>query len=363
MNTRQNKFFFLCTLMILLSCGSSEKSELLIIPIDVYQDESFRLSDISEKIDVIELETTENSLIGRGGRFGRMLVSNDYILYYDRSDFKILLFDSKGKFLRQISKRGQGPGEYVGISDITTDFKNNRIYFQTTSNKLICYDFDGNFINEVSPFNAVYLNFYNNTLNAIKTYIASGDLTDNKINTVLYEINNNLQIVDSLIISSISVDKGVFMHNADKHYITNTDGDIYLYYPLPTNQENLDNYFIRDTLYQLNGKDLTPYLKLMFSDEKSQPIRSIEYVYRSSRYVFTRYLGKDDSGFFCFDLKTGKGKNMKHMNIDDDIHTEARVLIKPFDSDTDKFYYLHTNIDDSDKEEPNPTLYIGTLKK
>ena len=66
--------------------------------------------------------------------------------------------------------------------------------------------------------------------------------------------------------------------------------------------------------------------------------------------------------FFCYDTKIGKGYDVAE-GYTDDIHTGEVVKIRPFSSDANKFYYLHTNMDDSVKEEPNPTLYIGTLKK
>jgi hypothetical protein len=43
---------------------------------------------------------------------------------------------------------------------------------------------------------------------------------------------------------------------------------------------------------------------------------------------------------------------------------EKRVSIRPFDSNVEKSYYLHRReIPDDSKEEPNPVLFIGTLKK
>ena len=350
--------------MILSSCSSSEKSDILTIPVNVYQDEPILLSEISERIDVIELETTDNSLIG-GGNSNRVLLYKDYILFFDgfAVDPKILLFDNKGKFIRRISKRGQGPGEHTALYDVVADFENNRIYIQTlTSKKIICYDFEGNFIKEVSPFEVLYLNFYNDTLSAISIHIESGDITDYKINSVLYKINNDLQIIDSLIISSVNTNKWGAIHNVRQHYITNTDGNVYLFYPIPISLNYLDRYVFRDTLFQIEGKNLIPHLKLEFTDIKSQPERRFDCVYRSSRYVFARYAGKI-RGLFCYDLKTGTGKNMRDYYVNDDIHTGEKVTMRPFDSDANMFYYLHTNMDDSDKDEPNPTLYIGTLKK
>jgi len=87
-------------------------------------------------------------------------------------------------------------------------------------------------------------------------------------------------------------------------------------------------------------------------------------IYRSSRYVFTPYYhnSRKQNYFFCHDLKTNKSYNMKD-GLTDDIHTREKVVIQPFYNDTNKFYYLHTHVKEDDIDEPNPTLYIGILKK
>lgn len=66
---------------------------------------------------------------------------------------------------------------------------------------------------------------------------------------------------------------------------------------------------------------------------------------------------------FCYDTKTGKGYNMQGGYTDDIKQIEKRVYIRPFNLDTERFYYLHTTMKPGDLEEPNPTLYIGKLKK
>jgi hypothetical protein len=89
-------------------------------------------------------------------------------------------------------------------------------------------------------------------------------------------------------------------------------------------------------------------------------------MYKSSRFVFAVFghVIRNEYYRFCYDTKTGKGFTMKD-GYTDDIHNIAdRVSIRPLDSDVEKFYYVHTNLDENDSlEEPNPTLYIGTLKK
>lgn len=55
---------------------------------------------------------------------------------------------------------------------------------------------------------------------------------------------------------------------------------------------------------------------------------------------------------------------MKDGYTDDINKIGERVSIRPFDSDPERFYYLYTDKDQAvGLDEPNPTLYIGTLKK
>ena len=63
-------------------------------------------------------------------------------------------------------------------------------------------------------------------------------------------------------------------------------------------------------------------------------------------------------------MKTGKGYNMKNGFTDDFHQIEKRINIRPFASNTELFYYWHTHMNEGDlNNEPNPTLYIGRLKK
>lgn len=351
--------FYLCVLVVLSSCHSKEKvEEFLVIPVNVYQNEPLPLSEITEKIRIIELETTDECLIGD---VRLIFNSDDYIIVFDgkHDENKVLLFDATGHFIRRISKRGQGPGEYTHISSVAVDFENKRIYIHSHSYKLMCFDFKGIFVSEMLSFQGEYLNFTNNKLTAIVSSITAGDITDYKINTVFYEISNDLQTVDSMVIYSRNRDDYFYGYDVIKNYLTYTDGNMYFFYPLLHEKD----FSYRDTLYQFNDNSLTPHLRLKFSDESSKPFREITQLYRSSRYVFARCFGnKGKIDCFCYDMKTEKGTNMRWGYIDD-MHTGEQVYIYPFDSDTNRFYFTYTNMDESDDEEPNPTLYIGTLKK
>ncbi|GHT21128.1 hypothetical protein FACS189430_00660 [Bacteroidia bacterium] len=74
------------------------------------------LSDIASDIEYVQLETNDNSLIGS---IGKVILFNQTFIIYDQQTERILMFDNKGKFLRQIGSKGKGPGEFLQVSDFT----------------------------------------------------------------------------------------------------------------------------------------------------------------------------------------------------------------------------------------------------
>ena len=121
-----------------------------------------------------------------------------------------------------------------------------------------------------------------------------------------------------------------------------------------------------DTLYRIENKSIVPELKLKFINNGVNKFISLFNIYRSSRYIFAIYDNVHFPGiiyYFCYDTKTGKGYNMQDGFTDDINGIDKPVKIRPFSHDTEMFYYLHTNMNPNDLEEPNPTLYIGKLKK
>ena len=90
---------------------------------------------------IIALETTEKSLLGR---IEKMCVSDDYFFFLDNT--RVLVFRKDGKFLRDISKCGNGPGEYNRLSDITIDDKNHEIFLlDATKRCVLVYDYENNY--------------------------------------------------------------------------------------------------------------------------------------------------------------------------------------------------------------------------
>ena len=341
---------------MLFSCNKKRESDFFSIPVNTNENSSLSLSAIAENIEAIELEVTDESIIGR---IMDVLDTDDY--YIIRDTKSVFLFDKKGKFIRRIGSVGQGPGEYVNIIDMAVDNNKEKIFISSFPRNLICYDFNGNFLKETQEAR-VFRNvtFVNNRLLALSEYVDSVDKNLHYI--ILYSIDGEkLSITDSVEISRFSSEGiGATIYN---DFISNDSKNSYVFYT-----DYSSRTLVFDTLYSINKQfQVTPYLKLNLSNngysitgEKEIYMFSI---YKSSRYVFVHYRNKNFNNYFCYDTKSEIGYNMVN-GYTDDVHTMSKnVVIRPFDSDANKFYYSYTNIEESDNDEPNPTLYVGTLKK
>src|SRR5665648_694175 len=66
------------------------------------------LTEIGSTITYVPLETSEKSLLGD---LFQITASNSFITVKDNFS-SVLIFDASGDFLRQISRKGRGPGEF-----------------------------------------------------------------------------------------------------------------------------------------------------------------------------------------------------------------------------------------------------------
>jgi len=103
------------------------------------------LSEIADQISYVKLETTKDCLIGRTNK-----------LYFYKDNWfirqgRILRFDQNGKFLNQISGRGKGPSEFIDLSGVGFNAKNDHLYLiNRLTDKAMEFSLDGSFICDIN---------------------------------------------------------------------------------------------------------------------------------------------------------------------------------------------------------------------
>lgn len=185
-------FYALLALFIVTGCQKKQESKLPII--DARSERKADFTKIVSDYMFIFPEATENSLIGLGIERIEIYDNKIFVLNRTSSGRNIKCFDTNGKFLYTIDRRGKGPGEYELLTDFFIDkFKNNLVLY---AGKFMYFDFNGNLLNEKIPERHLYLERIYSFDDS--TYFISND-SEVELKYDLIKVDNRtFDIVDSL---------------------------------------------------------------------------------------------------------------------------------------------------------------------
>lgn len=158
----------------IIVAGCERKKKTLNLPngcsvINVSLNDVVNLSDFAESIEIIKLS---NDSILRD--IDQMIVDkNGDIFIKDSRGMALQQYAPDGKFIRQIGKRGNGPGEYIHIDGI--DIDRDRIYINDDGKGVVMpYDAEGNHIPNIPIMDMTYhLDFACKGDTLIKSYAGS----------------------------------------------------------------------------------------------------------------------------------------------------------------------------------------------
>lgn len=214
-----------------------EAEEFKSIPIDLNGPKA-RLSELVDKVEVIRLEETDQSLIGM---VWDLNMEEDYVVIPTDDRRMLYIFDSKGDFVTKFDRHGDGPEEYTTITSYW--IKSDTLFiFDHYRKKLFEYSIQGE-----------YLGFKN---------------TDFLANA-MYELNDRYWLdlsfrtqEDSLAGQLASLDKD--LNNPQYHLGSLGDIDFPMGTPLNSfsSYENslLYHQLLSDSVYQIKGDEVKPYL-------------------------------------------------------------------------------------------------------
>lgn len=132
---------FLAWLLLCISCSLSPngKSPESTLKVDLNtQREQVKWEDLFSKIEVIPLETNDSGLIIN---IDKVIPCRNRLFLFDSFRPALYVFDEKGNYLKQIARRGEGPGDYQAISDVFVD--EDIIGLLSPFGTLLLYDKDG----------------------------------------------------------------------------------------------------------------------------------------------------------------------------------------------------------------------------
>jgi hypothetical protein len=352
------------------------------------------LSEITEKVDVIELETNDHSFIDRGIR--QVDVLDGHIIIKDASP-GVLVFDMQGKFVRRIGQLGQGPRELSGGYTYQVDQRTHTIRFQLFQ-KFLIFDVNGTFIEDkrkevedkdifTSALNAnnpfYYLNdslfvfkeelenvnvrFYNQYVSFNIYEYSSGNLL-NSLFFYKYKELEGMKISFKKIFQYKNQAYMFYSREFDQYDTVFTIKNLQL---VPFARIILPNIKMNNNIYSLAMRDLfvsNRYVGLvLYSRKNSLPDGAVmtPEISRVIRQTMRDHSPDEDIDviYFIYDYKDGTSINSYDGFIDDIHHTNEIVPIKFIDGGEKFFYTRENEYVEALRTEPNPTLYIGTFKK
>ena len=226
---------------------SVDRSNITKIDLNDLFDGAIKFTEIITKANIIELESSEESLVG--GNIQKVIITDSRI--YIEDDFLqggVIIFDRNGKYIHRI-KNGNGPGELFQVASIDFDYNTNELVV-CQNRSMYYYDKDGNYLRDKpTPFGTYDFKIYNGQY-AFETI--------NPINPQMQEIANNMFFMTdtNFRVVKSGLPDATFIAYASRHYLSENEGDLFI-------EKNFN-----DTIYALNGNNLSARYVLDYSSKK-----------------------------------------------------------------------------------------------
>ncbi|MCP2520945.1 6-bladed beta-propeller [Candidatus Aminicenantes bacterium AC-335-A11] len=160
----------------------------------------------------------------------KLIVFNGNICILDKGDESVKIFDKKGKFLKRLGRKGEGPGEFSCIGDFFI-YKGKAYILDTCKSKIEIFSVQHGVHLELKGINIP--NPYKILVGNGKIYISSlVFLKGQKIITILVEERNSFQVINSFL-DCIPI-KNIDLENIYKNsgILTGGNGKVYFAFTL-----------------------------------------------------------------------------------------------------------------------------------
>ena len=165
-----------------------------------------KLSDIAESVEYLRLETTDKGLV-KYFLMSMMHRTSKYYIFAEHQNVK--QFTRDGKFVRNIGRRGQGPGEYNYILQIDVDEKAGKVYVLSTGKRFNVYDLEtGEFLQSGKL-----------THGQPRSFLMQNDST-----MIAYKVNDNGQVKTLAYSATLS---GNVLHEYPRHELFEVERGAY----------------------------------------------------------------------------------------------------------------------------------------
>lgn len=331
----------LLLLFTILLFGCTERKANIIETIDLRSSLNKKstntiLPPIFDSIIKIQLETSDSVLIKT---IKSIIVDND--LLYVNNNNKCHVFDKNGKYLYKIGNKGEGPNEYLDISQLIIKDKKKLIYDRIKS-KIFIYDQTGRLVQIINvPFrfdkiaqlkNGNFIGYIPNTTGHEKIKFGTFNEQGILLDSIPYTIQFDCQMFFAF------QDEGLFYQNNNNLYFKE---------------------YLNDTIFQIKEGKLTPHLYFELGEMRAREMVRSETVKDFSGAFFPNMIMLDIVGetkqyLFCYAKGvTYYDKKNKLVEKVDPIYEDKELYLLSVSNDNK---YIITYRDRDDDENPEVIL-------
>lgn len=147
----KNSLKFIFSFLVLSSgCTNKESIQtdtILQIPINLQEFLDLNFSDFFDTTLIVPLEVSPTSLLGE---VSKVITTEDFIFVLDRTIAEALfIFDYQGRIIHTFSRTGNGPGEYLRVTNFFLSKDEKTVFITDLSlGKILAFDQKGNFLFE-----------------------------------------------------------------------------------------------------------------------------------------------------------------------------------------------------------------------
>lgn len=284
-------------LSVMAGCTSQERGiDEKVLPVPLAKGlQTISADSIFESAEYIALETTEANLLS-GLESLSVRLQQDTLYIWDRHQQELSQYDERGRYLQKLSRRGNGPGEYISVSDFVV--LDTMVCLLAGANKKIMFyrKSDFSYLYSIpSPINGVKMNKYGEFL-----YLFSGNWSPEKYNIYVIDLQTGAVVgrYHKFDTGQTYYTRTTFNRcEAYNYYFMAYD--YHIYEALPTEGRvvyrldfGTDNMFDEQFL-SMSDKGKRVRLKELYSDFsslKNRKIDGIDNLYLSDKMIFFTFL-------------------------------------------------------------------------
>lgn len=344
----------LLAVLILCSCKHTTQDQNYTIPfVDLICNttEEDEISNYIEDVQVIELSFDSLMYVYPG----KILINGNYI--FALSGGQVYQFDKTGKFLGQIGRIGNGPGEYLSISDICISSDLRKIYCQDSQNNVLVFD--------------AHSREYERTINS--------GIVGNSSNAIIPYGNKGFALLVNNPVDPSNFDEDFFcLQCYDRNgklieeFFKREDFNIPMSFFSNSIQCSDNKYCLsfipsEGTFYKDDNGSISPYLNLSFGKKslpfrfaihgKNDPWDKVEEIFACDYYKCISTLCSTNDVIYCYAF--GPNHSRYHFVIDSASKHGIRWKASNFCSvmaavaaDDDYIYYVYTAAHEDAKRSP-----------